>query len=152
MSEPIEIVNADRPDDSAVPRWPGGLLVRADHQEEFDPLAPHSRRDPATGNCEDCGATREEMADRLAPTCEKAEGPHRLLIIEGRRQLRHMAAAIRRTDDAIRNYERDLVTFRWRLYEERAREAELRASLDVLRAACNEPETLSVGQAIARLP
>lgn len=55
---------------------------------------PHATLDLATGNCLDCGASREEIDGNLAPICDRLTGPNRLAMIVLRREQRRRDAEI----------------------------------------------------------
>lgn len=108
--------------------------------------------DPVTGNCVDCGATRESIDDNLFPTCAKFDGPHKLALIAI-----YQAASIQErsafwAELSLQRAEAEVVVYaaRKRVFEGNA--TSLKASLDLLRSI-SEPshgKTISLAEAIAR--
>lgn len=52
------------------------------------------RPDPSTGSCVDCGATRNDIDDRVAPVCYAVEGSNKQAIFALREKLRVINRAI----------------------------------------------------------
>ncbi len=109
---------------------------------------PHKTLDPTTGACLDCGATREEIDDRLFEICEKVTGPNRLTILGARRQLHHFERQEREHRARLRALEEMIPSLQQLIREDADNQRELRASIAVLEGV-SEPK-LSVAEAINR--
>jgi hypothetical protein len=96
----------------------------------------------------DCGATREEIDDDIFPVCQKAEGPNRLAIIHTRRALWHFEAEGRDLQRRFKSLEEMIPEMHRALRENREKQAEVRASLELLQGPSDT--TLSLHEAISR--
>lgn len=88
--------------------------------------------DPVTGNCPDCGATREMIDDGIVPTCRKFEGPHRRALVILNRYLMYSRSHIDCTERELRRAEDRVVYLQRNVREARESERELSESVEFL--------------------
>lgn len=100
-----------------------------------DHRAVHTNLDPMTGNCLDCGARREEIADNIFPTCDKIEGPHRLTTMLLRREHRLKAWHAENARQNMVRAEREVVHWDHEQRRVSVEADELGGSLEFLKAA-----------------
>ena len=112
-------------------------------------MSIHTNRDPVTGDCLDCGATRENIDDNLYSTCEKVTGPHRLAIMLIRREARHQEIWAEHARANVA--EAEAAAVQWEREARRCAEAarNLWATIDYLQG--DEPKPLPLGDAVRRL-
>jgi hypothetical protein len=109
----------------------------------------HTNLDLITGNCLDCGATREAIDDNLYPTCEKATGPHRLAIMLIRREALHRENWAGHARHHVAEAEEAAVYWEGEARKADAAGRELRATIDYLKG--DEPKPLPLAEAVTRL-
>jgi hypothetical protein len=118
---------------SAADRFPKHLLRPGTPTDAVD--APHKNLDPVTDNCADCGATREEIDDGLAPTCCEHTGPHAEALRALFRTIARKKAEIAQWDEWLAMHEKSAVDISRHLRTAKAHLRELQASFEKLKAA-----------------
>lgn len=92
----------------------------------------HENRDPLTGACVDCGATREALDDNLFPICHKVHGPYKhgiIVLRQAARQVQWLAESAR---SAMERHEAMAVHCQREARELDARKREINAALAAL--------------------
>lgn len=87
------------------------------------------------GGCVSCGASHEQLVDRVAPPCDKIVGPHRLAIIAALRDARLLESQLQQHRHSIAQMESSIAATQRTIREKDARLRELQVSIETLRAA-----------------
>lgn len=112
-------------------------------------ISPHTG-DPVTGNCVDCGATREMIDDALVPTCRKFSGPHKFALVLLNRHLMWERSAIEMHERQLQRMEEQIVHGHAQLAVLRERERQLASSLDCLAGSEEKASTEESGDKLDR--
>jgi hypothetical protein len=97
--------------------------------------SPHKNRDPRNGDCIDCGATVEAIADGLAPACFEYSGPHAEGLRALFRTIQRREGDIKALANNLAAYESEVVVVSRHLRTAKAHLEELKASFEKLKAA-----------------